>query len=357
MGYSVNIIKLLERVDAPMKEVLIEILAEMERQRMQWEESVTKKEFNELKEIVAELAQLQKMTEQSLGTLCQRVEELAEAQRKTEQRVEELAEAQKKTEERLESLSQRVEELAEAQRKTEQRVEELAEAQRKTEQRVEELAEAQKKTEERLDSLSKRVEELAEAHKKLEQRVDALTQRVEELAEAQRKTEERLNSLAKKVEELTEAVKQMQMEMRKLALDLKKTREDLGYLSHTVGYLLEDRAYEGLPLLLKRDFGIQVHELKRDYVEVAPNTYVELNVVGKGEKEGTPVWILGECKSQLKKRDVDDFLKNVSKVKGHFSGEKVMVAITYQTSPMVKRYAEELGIRLYYSYELRIRVF
>jgi len=343
MGYSVNIIKLLERVDAPMKEVLIEILAEMERQRMQWEESVTKKEFNELKEIVAELAQLQKMTEQSLGTLCQRVEELAEAQRKTEQRVEELAEAQKKTEERLESLSQRVEELAEAQRKTEQR--------------VEELAEAQKKTEERLDSLSKRVEELAEAHKKLEQRVDALTQRVEELAEAQRKTEERLNSLAKKVEELTEAVKQMQMEMRKLALDLKKTREDLGYLSHTVGYLLEDRAYEGLPLLLKRDFGIQVHELKRDYVEVAPNTYVELNVVGKGEKEGTPVWILGECKSQLKKRDVDDFLKNVSKVKGHFSGEKVMVAITYQTSPMVKRYAEELGIRLYYSYELRIRVF
>ena len=350
MGYSVNIIKLLERVDAPMKEVLIEILAEMERQRMQWEESVTKKEFNELKEIVAELAQLQKMTEQSLGTLCQRVEELAEAQRKTEQRVEELAEAQRKTE-------QRVEELAEAQRKTEQRVEELAEAQRKTEQRVEELAEAQKKTEERLDSLSKRVEELAEAHKKLEQRVDALTQRVEELAEAQRKTEERLNSLAKKVEELTEAVKQMQMEMRKLALDLKKTREDLGYLSHTVGYLLEDRAYEGLPLLLKRDFGIQVHELKRDYVEVAPNTYVELNVVGKGEKEGTPVWILGECKSQLKKRDVDDFLKNVSKVKGHFSGEKVMVAITYQTSPMVKRYAEELGIRLYYSYELRIRVF
>ena len=66
------------------------------------------------------------------------VRELAEAQKRTEQRVEELAEAQKRTE-------QRVEELAEAQKRTEQRVEELAEAQKRTEQRVEELAEEQQK--------------------------------------------------------------------------------------------------------------------------------------------------------------------------------------------------------------------
>ncbi|BCX03309.1 MAG: hypothetical protein KatS3mg053_1247 [Candidatus Roseilinea sp.] len=56
------------------------------------------------------------------------VRELAEAQRRTEQRVEELAEAQR--------------ELAEAQRRTEQRVEELAEAQRRTEQRVDNLGKA-----------------------------------------------------------------------------------------------------------------------------------------------------------------------------------------------------------------------
>jgi len=147
------------------------------------------------------------------------------------------------------------------------------------------------------------------------------------------------------------------LEMRKLAGDLKKTREEMGYLSHTVGYILEDRAYEGLPLLLKRDFGIEVHELKRDHVEVSPNKYVELNVIGKGEKEGRPVWIFGECKSQLKKRDVDDFMKNVSKVMGNLSGENVMVAVTYQTSPIVKKYVEELGIRLYYSYELKTKVF
>ncbi|MBP8179003.1 MAG: hypothetical protein KAY16_06660, partial [Spirochaetes bacterium] len=57
------------------------------------------------------------------------MKELAEAQKRTEQRVEELTEAQKRTE-------QRVEELTEAQKRTEQRVEELTEAQKRTEQRV-----------------------------------------------------------------------------------------------------------------------------------------------------------------------------------------------------------------------------
>ena len=76
-------------------------------------------DFNELKGIVKELAKEQKA--------------LAEAQKRTEQRVAELAEAQQRTE-------QRVAELAEAQKRTEQRVLELAEAQKRTEQRVEELA-------------------------------------------------------------------------------------------------------------------------------------------------------------------------------------------------------------------------
>ena len=144
MPYSTTIIRLLDRVEPPIKEVLLAILEEIEHQRKQWEESVTKKEFNELKEIVAELAE--------------KVNELAEAQKKTEQKINELVEAQKKTE-------QRVNELAEAQKRTEQRVDkleiavrELTEAQKKTEQRVNELAEAQKKTEEEINRLVKRMD-------------------------------------------------------------------------------------------------------------------------------------------------------------------------------------------------------
>ncbi len=119
MPVSVSFIKRLETVDPQLRGVLIAMLEEIERQR---EESVTKKEFNELRDIVKELAEAQKKTEARVDSLAQRVEELAEAQKRTEARVEELAEAQKKTEARVNSLAQRVEELAEAQRKTEEEI-------------------------------------------------------------------------------------------------------------------------------------------------------------------------------------------------------------------------------------------
>jgi uncharacterized protein YhaN len=68
-----------------------------------------------------------------------------------------------------------VRELAEAQRRTEARVEELAEAQRRTEAIVRELAEAQKRTE-------ATVAQLVASHERLESRVDRLSQEVSALA-------------------------------------------------------------------------------------------------------------------------------------------------------------------------------
>ena len=154
MVFSTKIYRLLQQVEPGLRDVLIALLEEMERQREQWEQSVTKTEFNELKEIVKELAEAQKRTEQ-------RIEELAEAQRKTEQRVEELAksqkeltEAQKRTEGRVSKLEKIVEELAEAQKKTEQRVEELAQAQKRTEQEIEKLTGELRLVKERLEGVS-----------------------------------------------------------------------------------------------------------------------------------------------------------------------------------------------------------
>ena len=74
---------------------------------------------------------------------------LAEAQRRTEARLEALAarvdalaEAQRRTEARLEALAARVDALAEAQRRTEARLEALAEAQQRTEQRLAEFVQS-----------------------------------------------------------------------------------------------------------------------------------------------------------------------------------------------------------------------
>jgi seryl-tRNA synthetase len=111
MSVSVALVRRISEVEPPLREVLWAILEEMERQRAQWEESVTKTEFNELKEIVRDLGQT--------------VRELAEAQKRTEERVNELAEAQKRTEERVGTLEQTVRELAEAQKRTEEEIRKL----------------------------------------------------------------------------------------------------------------------------------------------------------------------------------------------------------------------------------------
>ncbi|MDL1956116.1 MAG: chordopoxvirus fusion protein [Candidatus Desulfofervidus auxilii] len=278
MPFSIELIKRLEAVDPTIREVLIALLEEVEKQR---EESITRKEFLEFA----------KKTEESFQRVWEAIERLTKAQEESERRIG-----------RLETA---VQELAEAQKKTEARVNELAEAQKKTEIRLNELAEAQKKTEIRLN----------------------------ELAEAQKKTEE---------------------ELRKLIGEHKKTREELGGLSHTVGYILEDRAYLGLPELIKRDFGIEIEEIKRDFIEISPNRYEEINLLGRGKKDGSSIWILGECKTQLKKRDIDLFLKKLSRIEHLFPGERLFVVVTYQASPQVRKYIEEKGIKLYFSYQLKV---
>ena len=290
MPYSDLIARFPEEVRWPMMELIDHLREDLAR-------TVTREDFSELRKAFGELV---------------------EAQSRTELRLEELAEAQKRTELRLE-------ELAEAQKRTEQRLEELAEAQKRTERRLEELAEAQART---------------------ERQVARTEQRLEELAEAQTRTERRLDRLA-------EAQERTERQVARLTGEVVRIKENLGGLSHTVGYRLEDEAIWSLPGLLERDHGIVVEgSLRRDHLETRPNRYEELNIWGEGARGGERVHILGEAKSQLKKRDVDDFLKLLDRVQAVVDRPLVRLVVTYQTSPQVKRYLSEKGILLYLSYEL-----
>ena len=159
----------------------IRILEENPEWKAELRRVVLTDELLKLPEIVRELVEAQRRTEERLNTLTARVDALAEAQRRTE--------------ERLNTLTARVDALAEAQRRTEERLNTLT-------ARVDALAEAQRRTEERLNTLTARVDALAEAQRRTEERLNALTARVDALAEAQRKTEETLRSLAIDVAEL-----------------------------------------------------------------------------------------------------------------------------------------------------------
>ncbi len=212
---------------------------------------------------------------------------------------------------------------------------------------VKELVEAQRGTEKRLDSLTVKVEELAEAQKRTELKV-------EELAEAQRGTEKRLDSLTVKVEELAEAQKQTELEITKLSKGLRQTRQMVGGLSDSVGYGLEDRAIAVMPSLLKEKFGIESDNgFVRKYI-ILDGQEVELNMFGTGHKADEKWFVVGEAKAKLSQKDVDKFLRLLSRLRtSKFVEDQVFpIIVTYSTRPATQRYAEEKGINIIWSYEL-----
>jgi len=144
--------------------------------------------FDRLTAIVEQLAEAQQRTEAQ-------VRELAQAQQRTEAQVRELAQAQQRTE-------AQVRELAQAQMRTEAQVRELAQAQQRTEEQVRALAQAQQRTEQRLEQLQATVQSLVEAQRRTDERLA-------ELAEAQRRTDERLAELAADLRALTAEVRNL----------------------------------------------------------------------------------------------------------------------------------------------------
>jgi hypothetical protein len=62
--------------------------------------------------------------------------------------------------------------------------------------------------------------------------------------------------------------------------------------------LLANDAYESLPPLLERDYGVRVlTPLTRDFVEDDKGNEYEVNIFGEGERDGERVLIVGECKN------------------------------------------------------------
>jgi len=148
-------------------------------------DSVTKEDFRTLRESIdadttrlesalARLAEAQERTEGRVDQLEATMLRLAEAQERTETRLEKLTEAQQRTEGRVDRLEATMLRLAEAQERTEGRVDQLeatmqrlAEAQERTDAKVAELAEAQVRTEASIARLDASVDKLTAARDRL----------------------------------------------------------------------------------------------------------------------------------------------------------------------------------------------
>ncbi|MCM8784626.1 MAG: chordopoxvirus fusion protein [Candidatus Omnitrophica bacterium] len=252
------------------------------------------------------------------------VKSLAIAQEKTEERLNQLVIVQQKTEERISQLTV-------AQQKTEERINQLTVAQQKTEERLNQLAIAQQKTEERLN-------QLVIAQQKTEERINQLTI-------AQQKTEERLNQLA-------EAQRKTEEELRSLTRTVKRIQKELGGISHSIGFDLENQAYKGLPKILKEKHNIDLTErLLRKFIEYPDGREEEINIFGKGKKDGEEVYIIGEAKTHLKLKDIDTFKKRLERINKVIPYRKFPLFVVHSCSPKIVKYAEDNGFPVFFSYE------
>ena len=244
MPISVSLIRKISEVEPPLREVLLSILEEIEKQRSQMEEQVTKTEFNELKEIVRDLGKT-----------------------------------------------------------------------------VKELAEAQKRTEERLSSFEKQTEE----------NFNRVWQAINELAEAQKRTE---------------------TEIAKLARSLQRTRKEIGGLSRTVAYALENEAYRHLPALLKERLGLQVQErIVRTYIAGEEIKYL-CPGPPRARQNGKEVLLVGEAVLKLDDAaKLKQLWRKVEAVKEEIGGEVVPILVTHFAKPDVLERAEKAGIIVVQSFK------
>ncbi|MCS7200247.1 MAG: chordopoxvirus fusion protein, partial [Caldimicrobium sp.] len=133
------------------------------------------------------------------------------------------------------------------------------------------------------------------------------------------------------------------------------TRETLGGLTNSFGYMLENEAYKHLPKLLERDYKIKViDQLDRNFIELTPNHYEEVNIFGKALANGKEIYIIGEYKVQLSKRHIDEFVNKVKRIRKFYPWDIFLVMVTHMpTNPQVFSYAKEKTIAVYKSSAFR----
>jgi len=148
---------------------------------------------------------------------------------------------------------------------------------------------------------------------------------LEQLAEAQQRTEQRLEQLAEAQQRTEQRLEQLVETQRDMAKALSGLASQVGGLSDTVGFRLEDVARVMVPGWLERHMDIVVEgELEPAYVS-GDGVEVQVNLFGKGRKpDGREIIIVGECKSRIHSGEVRSFTRVLETVRSAFKGREVL---------------------------------
>ena len=155
------------------------------------------------------------------------------------------------------------------------------------------------------------------------------------------------NELKSIVKELADAQKRTEKELRNLA-------RQVGGLSEAFGGSLEDFALDLVPELLEKSWNLKIEDVGRDEFTINKKT-VELDLVIRGNREGNPIIVLGEVKSNLTAFEVDKFFSITKEIvtfhSEEFSGKEVrIIFFGYRANREARELVKEKGAYMIFTH-------
>ena len=169
-----------------------------------------------------------------------------------------------------------------------------------------------------------------------------------EFLEFAKTTEENFQKVWKTIGELAEAQKRTEVEIRKLGIGLRRTREQIGGLARSVAYALENEAFRKLPAFLKERYQIEVI----DNIIRAEIEGEEINILGQVKKDGQEMMLVGEAVLKLDDRRKLKLLSDkVQLVKETYGKGVIPIIITHFAKKNILERAKNAGIIIVQSFE------
>ena len=219
--------------------------------------------------------------------------------------------------------------------------------------RLDELIEASLRHDAQIAENTRAIERLIRVTEQHSEQIAENTRAIAELRAVTEKHSEQIAENTRAIAELRASVERLARTAERHERRLENLERQMGGLSATVGYTLENTAYKALPVLLARDYGIQVQgKLTRDYVVAPDGSAYEVNILGTGVQNGRTVTIVGESKVQLSVQEVDRFLRRKLKPLQSLVENPFPVLVAHMvSSPKVLPHARAKGVAVYLSYE------
>lgn len=229
---------------------------------------------------------------------------------------------------------------------------------------VQDLAESQKAMGASQEAMGKSQEAMSKSQEAMGKTQEAMGKTLQDLAESQKAMAITVEENSSQIRDLTGVVKELavaqlrtEAEVEKLTFAVGDIRSEIGGMSRSMSYALENEAYRALPAFLLESHGIEVTER---LIRTSVNDE-EINFLGRAVRDGRPVLIVGESKQRLderrsSKREEDRIFSQLEAkaeaVRAAYPDEEItLLLITHYARPELLRTAAARGIVVVQSFE------